>query len=64
MNGNGMLDANEVLTSEYVCNALETLVVTTDEPAGANCEWGGQRVDSGVDDDGNGLLEEEEIDEI
>jgi len=38
-------------------------VVLTDEPAGANCAAGGQRVDSGLDDDDSGTLEAGEIDQ-
>lgn len=39
-----------------------SLVAITDEPAGANCAEGGRRVDVGLDDNGNGVLDTEEID--
>ncbi len=38
------------------------LIDVTDEPAGANCAEGGVRVDAGVDDDGDGVLDPGEID--
>ena len=37
------------------------LVSTTPEPAGANCQYGGTRVDSGLDTNGNGTLDPSEI---
>jgi hypothetical protein len=39
----------------------ESLVVTTPEPPGANCLAGGIRVDVGVDTNGDGVLEPNEI---
>ncbi len=38
-----------------------SLVLTFDEPAGANCPGGGTRIDVGVDNDDNGLLEGSEL---
>jgi alpha-tubulin suppressor-like RCC1 family protein len=64
-NANGTLDAGEVDSTSYVCNGsagLNSLVEVTDEPAGAACPAGGLRVDSGLDDDGDGDLEATEID--
>jgi transcription elongation factor Elf1 len=66
--GDGALATSEIDGTKYVCNGatgdngLQTLVKTTDEPAGANCEVGGQRIDYGVDDDGDGVLDTAEID--
>lgn len=37
------------------------LSVITDEPAGANCRYGGSRVDVGVDTNGNGSLDMGEV---
>ncbi len=74
-NGNGLLDDNEVDKAEKVCNGedgaggqdgsngLNSLVTFSDEPAGSNCPYGGMRVDSGLDDNGNGSLESGEIDQ-
>lgn len=64
-NGNGVLDASEITNTSYVCNGStgdQTLVTTTPEPAGSNCADGGLRVDVGVDDNGNGVLDASEID--
>ena len=41
---------------------MQSLVNITGEAPGANCPTGGQRVDYGVDDDGNGTLDPGEID--
>jgi len=66
-NGDGTLDAEEILSTTYSCSGAngtgaQSLVTTTPEPAGANCVFGGQRVDYGVDDDSNGTLAPTEID--
>jgi cysteine-rich repeat protein len=42
-------------------NGLSSLIVTSDEPAGPNCAVSGVRIDSGLDRDGNGVLESSEI---
>lgn len=69
-NGNGTLDSDEVTATTYACNGangaegaagVQTLVTTTDEPAGANCTSGGLRVDSGPDTDGSGSLDAGEV---
>jgi hypothetical protein len=66
--GNGTLDAAEVDGTTYVCNGADgttppqSLLSVTAEPAGANCATGGQRIDHGIDDDGNGTLDAAEID--
>jgi hypothetical protein len=74
--GNGVLDAAEATSTQYVCNgadgpagasggngaAASTLLVeTTSEPAGANCANGGQRIRAGSDGDGNGVLDAAEV---
>lgn len=63
--GNGALADAEVDTTAYVCNAAPAgngLVRTIAEPAGVNCALGGWRVQAGVDDNGNGVLEGTEVD--
>ena len=68
-NRNGSLDSDEVSKSEKLCNGqsgsngLNSLVAFSDEPAGSNCPYGGMRVDSGLDDNGNGTLDSGEIDQ-
>lgn len=39
----------------------DALIASAAEPAGANCEHGGVRVDTGVDTDGSGTLESDEV---
>jgi hypothetical protein len=73
-NEDGILQEDEVTSSEPVCNGgpgepgdpgedgSRSLVVQTEEPAGDNCEFGGQRIDAGFDDDADGELDDAEID--
>ncbi|HJL05441.1 MAG TPA: hypothetical protein RMH85_30350 [Polyangiaceae bacterium LLY-WYZ-15_(1-7)] len=61
--GDGVLDAEEVDSTAYVCNGNDSLIAIGEEMPGANCEFGGQRIDVGVDDDGDGTLDPEEIDD-
>lgn len=63
--GNGALADAEVDTTSYVCNAAPpgaSIVRAIAEPAGVNCALGGWRVQSGADDNGNGVLENSEVD--
>jgi len=68
LNDNGELDADEITASDVICHgevgpsAPRPLVEVSDEPAGESCALGGQRIDAGVDANGNGSLEEMEID--
>ena len=66
------LNSFEVAEIEYVCNGavgetgasgLNSLVKTTNEPAGSNCETGGKKVQVGLDSNANGLLDLQEITE-
>ena len=43
--------------------AQQSLVELSEEPPGLNCPEGGTRIDTGIDDNGNGTLESGEIDE-
>lgn len=76
--GDGVLEDDEVDDTSYICagasgadgadgadgtDGADTLVQTSEEPAGDNCADGGTRVDAGADDDGDGVLDPEEIDE-
>jgi hypothetical protein len=63
-NENGILDSNEVLNTSYVCNGIDgstSLTSVTTELAGNNCENGGVKIDSGVDTNGNGTLDQDEV---
>ena len=67
-NGNGVLDPEEVDTTEKVCNGApgagqNSLVTTTDLAADdSDCPEGGVRIDVGVDDNGDGVLDPEGVD--
>ena len=71
-NGNGTLEASEVDDSAYLCDGqqgdtgsdgLTSLIKRTVLIAGdANCPAGGEFVETGIDDNGNGTLEPEEVD--
>ncbi len=69
-NRNGVLDPEEVTDTRYVCNGsgtgdgLTSLIAITEEPPGLNCENGGIKIDIGLDDNRNGTLDPEEIDDI
>jgi hypothetical protein len=76
VNGNGILEASEVAQTTYSCNGqsgsngttgqngnngLSTLISTTAEPAGPNCQNGGAAVNSGLDLNSDGTLQPTEI---
>jgi hypothetical protein len=64
LNGDGTLDTDEITATAYVCNGIDGnsgLIKTTNEAAGINCENGGIKIDSGIDTDGNGTLDDTEI---
>jgi len=63
-NFNGILDGTEVQNTKYVCNGVNgknSLTTVIKEPAGAGCENGGIKINSGLDLNRNGILEENEI---
>jgi hypothetical protein len=72
-NRNGILDPSEVTANFYVCNGingtngtngtngLTSLNTVTTEPAGSNCPNGGDKVDTGLDKDRNGILDPSEV---
>jgi len=69
-NMNGVLDASEVDSTDYVCNgspgtdatALNSLLSVENEPAGSNCEFGGKKYNYGIDDNKDDDLDSNEID--
>lgn len=64
INGNNVLDANEITNSQFVCNGItgsNSLVALVAEPVGLHCPNGGYKVNSGTDVNKNGILEESEI---
>ena len=63
-NGNGTLEDNEVTATRYVCNGADgnnAVSRTSDEPAGANCANGGVKIEVGIDTNGNGELDTNEV---
>ena len=66
LNGNGVLDPNEAGVPVYVCNGINckgccTLVNVVAEPAGPNCSAGGQAIQTGLDSNGDGILQPGEV---
>ncbi len=69
----GILQASEVTSTNYVCNGsngtngtngangLNTLMATAAEPADANCLAGGLKITSGLDTNGDGILQPSEV---
>lgn len=65
-NANGVLDATEVTTTQYVCHSTGTngnnvMVATAPEPVGSNCPNGGSKVSAGLDSNGDGALDTAEV---
>jgi hypothetical protein len=63
-NGNGMLDTGEVSSTAYVCagrSGATSLIAVATEPAGSNCAHGGSRFTSGIDTNGNNVLDPGEV---
>ncbi len=62
IDGDGILEPKEILKTDYVCSIAgnNSLVNTEDEPAGANCVNGGIKIETGIDIDGDGTLDDEE----
>jgi OmcA/MtrC family decaheme c-type cytochrome len=64
-NGNGTLEPSEVgaTGTSYVCNGdgQTSLVRTSPEPAGANCPFGGTKIETGHDTNNDGTLDTDEI---
>ena len=64
LNKNNILDASEITSSQYICNGLtgnNSLISLTTELAGGNCSTGGYKINSGVDVNKNGTLDNSEV---
>lgn len=68
-NSNGILDASEITSTSYVCNGLDgnlgdysSLLNISSEPIGQNCQYGGKKIESGIDVNGDGILNLDEVD--
>lgn len=72
-NADGVLQDDEVTSEEPVCSGGQgdtgdpgpdgqrTIVQQVEEPAGDNCEFGGLRIEAGLDANGNDALDGDEI---
>lgn len=66
-NNNAILDENEIQGEEYICNGTNgnnSLINVTSEQPGTYCSYGGIKIESGLDANSDGLLEEIEIQSI
>lgn len=69
-NNNSILDSDEIQYEKYICNGesgangSNSLINVITEPSGDFCIYGGLKVESGLDQNNNGLLEENEIQAI
>src|SRR5664279_1428650 len=69
-NANGVLDPSEITATTYVCAppagapGSSTLVDVVAEPPGAHCANGGQAIETGVDANGNGMLDAVEVSQV
>lgn len=67
LNHDNYLDDEEVDGSSFVCNGevgpsgKSSLFNVVAEPAGAHCPSGGQKIEIGLDTDGNGVLSSSEV---
>jgi OmcA/MtrC family decaheme c-type cytochrome len=65
-NRNGTLDPTEVnpASTSFICNGVgqNSLVRTSVEPAGANCPFGGTKIETGIDTDNDDKLDPGEVD--
>ncbi len=66
-NQDGEVNPAEITSTEYICvlqpgyAGLQPIVHFTEEPAGIACAFGGQRMDVGLDQDADGILDDDEI---
>jgi len=62
-NVNGALDSDEVLKIDFVCSIAgnNSLINIIDEPIGTTCVNGGVKIESGIDDNRNGILDTNEV---
>ena len=70
-NNNNILDLDEIDDSltRFVCDlqdgeaGLKSLINTTEEPVGPNCDNGGFKIEVGIDTNNNNILDPDEIDD-
>ncbi len=76
VNSNLVLDENEIQSEEFVCNGINgnngtngtngnnSLINVSEEQAGTYCSDGGIKIETGLDINSNGILDENEIQTI
>ncbi|PKH51792.1 hypothetical protein CXF68_14345 [Tenacibaculum sp. Bg11-29] len=63
-NNNNVLDIEEIMISAIVCDGIEgykPLTKFVNEPIGVNCDKGGIKISIGLDNNSNGILDNDEI---
>ena len=68
-NNNSTLDSDEILATRYVCNGSNgqdgqnghNALISTSDEVGTNCADGGMRIDVGLDENNNSILDTDEI---
>ena len=66
-NKDGSLQIGEIQDSEYVCHGADgsvpvnSLIASYEEEAGEHCDYGGYRVENGLDTNRNDVLDKEEV---
>jgi len=58
-----VISPTDEISCVYINSSPNFLSLVTPEPTGASCEFGGVRVDTGFDDNGDGVLDPGEIDD-
>ena len=64
LNNNNILDTSEIQSTKYICNGNNgnnSLLSVIPEPVGTNCSAGGYKVVSGIDLNGNNILDVSEV---
>ena len=68
-NNNNLIELEEITDTSYICYAQDmtslmvTLANVTTEPVGLNCPAGGDKIDTGIDNNNDNILQDSEIDE-
>jgi ELWxxDGT repeat protein len=62
-NGSTGDDGNDGFDGQDGSDGSNTAILTTTESVGANCAEGGIRIDAGIDDNGDGILQASEFDQ-
>ena len=64
VNKNNLLDNDEILNESYICNGengVNSLFNIIEESQGQNCQYGGFKIEVGIDINSNKILDENEV---